>query len=259
MTHYQEDMHQWLHLHLQSTHNEQSLPLNAVACIFLFKDKKKSFPISFTMPTLPARLPATLQHAFFKMENSLFTPHLDDLFNLWNNTVCQMNYWVCAAGRYSSTSMLERFHKAFFDYYQFDAMTYMPDEIILARMMTTLDLEFKRALHYQDEGFDSNNDCELPPWITRPIYMYFIFTIEASFNLADLTKAKQRISPFTSRHPRSQEGVCRHLTFNEIIPPMPKTDHEDDKEPPNCRPGWSGAGWGAGTRQQEVSLYPWNS
>ena len=42
-------------------------------------------------------------------------------------------------------------------------MTYMPDEIILERMMTAIDLEFKRALHYHDEGYKSNNDYGLPP------------------------------------------------------------------------------------------------
>ena len=54
-------------------------------------------------------------------------------------------------------------HAAFFNHYQFDAMTYMPDEIILARMMTTLDVEFKRALHYHDDGYESDNDYGLPP------------------------------------------------------------------------------------------------
>ena len=78
------------------------------------------------------------------MENSVFTPYLDELFTLWNNVVYQMNYWVHAAGRYRSTSILERVHKAFFNYYQFHAMTYMPGEIILVRMMTALDFEFKR-------------------------------------------------------------------------------------------------------------------
>ena len=74
-----------------------------------------------------------------------------------------MNYWVHTAGRYRSTSILERVHKAFFNYYQFDAMTYMLDEIILARMVTALDLEFKRALHYHDEGYESNNVYGFPP------------------------------------------------------------------------------------------------
>ena len=62
-----------------------------------------------------------------------------------------MDYWVCAAGTYRSTPILE-VHKAFFNYYQFHGMTYMWGEIILARMMTALDLEFERALHYHDEG-----------------------------------------------------------------------------------------------------------
>ena len=115
MTHYKEDTHQWLHLHLQSTHNELSLPFNAVALIFLFKNIILS---SFII---------------HKMENPLFTPHLDELFNLWNNAVCHMNYWVHEAAWYRSTSIIERVHAVFFNYYQFDAMTYMQDKIILAR------------------------------------------------------------------------------------------------------------------------------
>ena len=123
-----------------------------------FQSTKIFQPFSFTMPTLPA----TLQHAFFKMENSLFTPHLDELFNLWNNAVCQMNYWVCTAGRYGSTSILERVHKAFFNYYQFNAVTCMLDEIIYATMIITLDLEFERALYNHDEGYEHDNDYGLP-------------------------------------------------------------------------------------------------
>ena len=45
-------------------------------------------------------------------------PCLDELFNLWNNAVCQINYWVCAAGRYRSASILVKVHKAFFNYHQ---------------------------------------------------------------------------------------------------------------------------------------------
>ena len=38
-THYKADMHQWLHLHLQTTYNEQSLAFNIVALTFLFTDQ----------------------------------------------------------------------------------------------------------------------------------------------------------------------------------------------------------------------------
>ena len=34
----------------------------------------------------------------------------------------------------------------------------MPDEIILARMMTALDLEFEKAMHYNDEGYERDNN-----------------------------------------------------------------------------------------------------
>ena len=42
-------------------------------------------------------------------------------------------------------------------------MIYMLDEIILARMMTAPDLEFEKAMHYSDEGYESDNDYGLPP------------------------------------------------------------------------------------------------
>ena len=76
------------------------------------------------------------------MENSSFTPHLDELFNLWNNAVCQMNYWVNTAGRYRSTFIFEKAHKAFINYYQFHVFAYMLDKMIIARMMTALNFEF---------------------------------------------------------------------------------------------------------------------
>ena len=41
-------------------------------------------------------------------------------------------------------------------------MTYMPDKIVLARMMTALDLEFEKAMHYHNEGYQSDNDYGLP-------------------------------------------------------------------------------------------------
>ena len=37
-------------------------------------------------------------------------------------------------------------------------MTYMLDEIVLARMMTALDLEFETTMYYQNEGDKSDND-----------------------------------------------------------------------------------------------------
>ena len=59
-----------------------------------------------------------------------------------------MNLWVCAAGTYRTTAILRRVHTAFFNYKYFSKMNNMPDEIVLAKIMTALDLEFERALHY---------------------------------------------------------------------------------------------------------------
>ena len=62
-------------------------------------------------------------------------------------------------------------------------MIYMSDEIILARMMTVLDIEFEKAMHYHDEGYESNNDNGLPLQFMRPAHIYLVFTTEASYNL----------------------------------------------------------------------------
>ena len=149
-------MCQWLHLHLQNTHNDQPLPLNTVALIFLFKDKHLS-PFSFKMPTLPATLPARLQHTFFKMENSQSIMCLDRLFLHSNTTVYRMNYWVHAARRHRATCVLGRVHAGFCTNYQIEEMVFIPKEIILVRLMSVLDLEFEKAMHYHDEGYEIDN------------------------------------------------------------------------------------------------------
>ena len=88
------------------------------------------------------------------MENATFTSWLDRIFSLWNNDIHCMNFWVCAAGTYRTTSILGTVHAALFNYHQFNEMTHIPDKIVLARIMTVLDLEFERALHYHDEGYE---------------------------------------------------------------------------------------------------------
>ena len=42
-------------------------------------------------------------------------------------------------------------------------MIYMLDAIILVRMMTAMDLEFEKAMHYHDKGYESSNDYGYHP------------------------------------------------------------------------------------------------
>ena len=74
----------------------------------------------------------------------------------------------------------------------------MPDEIVLARLMTTLVLEFEKAMHYHNEGYESDNDYGLPLQVIRPVHIYSVFTTEASFNLTAYKKTKHTISPSCS-------------------------------------------------------------
>ena len=111
-------------------------------------------------------------------------------------------------------------------------MTNMADGIVLSRIMTALDLEFKRTLHYHDEQYDSDNDCGLPGPVMRPVLVYLVSTTEASFNPADYKGAQCPISPFTSRWPRDKlpfhQGVFQYLTFDETTPPEMDSNGEEE-------------------------------
>ena len=110
-----------------------------------------------------------------------------------------MNFWVCTAGMYRATAILSRVHVAFFNYHYFSEITNMPDEIVLASIVTASDLELERTLHYCSEGYDSDNDYGPPGPIMRPVHIYLVSTTEASFNPADYKGEQRLTSPFTHR------------------------------------------------------------
>ena len=87
-------------------------------------------------------------------------------------------------------------------------MTNMHDETILARIMTTLDLEFKRVLDNHDERYDSDNDYGLPGPVMRHMQIYLVSTTEASFNPTDYKGAQFPTFPFTPMQPRDELPFC---------------------------------------------------
>ena len=174
------------------------MTLNTVALMILFKDKDISHSHVQCLLLLPDYITTSLE-----MEKSVFTPCLDELFSLWNNAIHHMKYLVCTAGRYKAMCILGRVHAAFFNCHQFDAMPYMPDQIIWARMMTALDLEFEKALHYHDEGYESDNNYGLPAEVMRPVCIFQFPPLRASFNTADYKEALHTISP----SPQDDPGI----------------------------------------------------
>ena len=110
-----------------------------------------------------------------------------------------MNYWVFTAGRYWVTYVLGKVHAAFFTSHHIETMIYLPDEIILPRMMTALDIELEKAMYYYDKGYESDNDYGLPPQVVKPVCIYSVFTAVASYNLAEYKVTQCPISPFTPR------------------------------------------------------------
>ena len=121
-----------------------------------------------------------------------------------------MNFRIHTVG--TAMSILGRVHAALFNYHQLNEMTHMPDEIVLARIITALHLEFEKALYYHDEGYNHDNDYGLPAQVMKSVHIYSVSTTEASFSPADYKRTQCPISPFTPRQPRDElsfcEGVC---------------------------------------------------
>ena len=110
-----------------------------------------------------------------------------------------MNFWVCAAGTYRATVILSRVHIGFCNYHYFSKMTNMHDEIVLARIITVLDLEFERALHHHNEDYDGDNDYDLQGPFMRPAHIYLVSMTEACLNPKDYNGAPGPTSPSTPR------------------------------------------------------------
>ena len=78
--------------------------------------------------------------------------------------------------------------------------------------MTELDLEFERALHYCDEGYDSDNEFGLQGLFMRPVCIYLVSTTEASLNPA--ATGGQRVLPLHLHQGKQKgdlplcQGVC---------------------------------------------------
>ena len=128
-------------------------------------------------------------------------------------------------------SILGRVHTSFFNYHQFNEMTNMHGETVLARIMTALDLEFKRALHYHDEGYESDNDYGLRCLLVFSFFsVYSVSTMEASFNL--LTTREHNVPSFPS-HPGDPGMSC--LSVKESADAQPLMIHPCQKWTPMMR------------------------
>ena len=101
------------------------------------------------------------------------------------------------AGTCRTTAILGRVHAALFNYHYFSKMTNVPDEIVLASIMTELDLEFERELHYNEKGYENDNDYGLPGPRMRPVHIYLVSTAKACLNPTDYKGAQCPTSPFT--------------------------------------------------------------
>ena len=143
-----------------------------------------------------------------------------------------MNFCVHAVGTSRATVILNRVHTAFFNYNYFHKMTNMPHEIVLAKIMTALDLEFERAMHYHVKGFDFDNEYGLQGPFMRPVCIYLVSTTEASLNPMDYRGTQGPTSPSTARQTKEEMPLCWafcwQLTFSVIHPSQMDSNNEED-------------------------------
>ena len=143
-----------------------------------------------------------------------------------------MNFWVCTVGMYRATAIISRVHTAFFNYHSFCKVINMSYEIVLARIMTALDLEFERALHHHDEGYESDNDYDLPGPFLRPVCVYLVSMTEAFLNPKNYKGVQGPTSPSTPSQHRDDLPFCQAvwwwLAFSKT--PPSEMDSDDDEE-----------------------------
>ena len=126
-------------------------------------------------------------------------------------------------------SILGWVHATFYNCHQFDAMNYMLDDIVLARMMTALDLGGYALSWWVIWKWQWL-------WTTSSVYgactHLFSFYHWGLFQCSYLQGNTTHYLPFTPRWPRSltfHEGVCQYLIFDETPPSTPGVDSYDQE------------------------------
>ena len=75
--------------------------------------------------------------------------------------------------------------------------------------MLALDLEFERALHCHNEGYDNDNDYGLPGPFMRCVCIYLVSTTEASLSPMDYRGTQGPTSPSTPRQTKEELPLCQ--------------------------------------------------
>ena len=100
------------------------------------------------------------------------------------------------AGKYRSTVVLDKVHEAFFNSDYFIEITTRENEHLLTQFPSALEIEFERALHFHDEGYESGDDYGLPkPLITSAYINSVSSAAKTSFNPTHYPESTAPTSP----------------------------------------------------------------
>ena len=114
---------------------------------------------------------------------------LDRMFGIWNSAVQDISNWIQVARSERSIMILNKVYKAFFHCEDFLHWAYRPDQILLAMFMLALKIDFERALYPNDEGYETDDDYDLPQPLNKPTNIYAVQSVATPyFNYTDYQK-----------------------------------------------------------------------
>ena len=78
------------------------------------------------------------------------------------------------ARNHRSTVIIDKIYKAFFNFDDLLHWAHRPDEILHSTFIVALEIEFKLALHLQDEGYATDNNYDLPQPLQTTACVYVV-------------------------------------------------------------------------------------
>ena len=158
------------------------------------------------------------------------------MFGSWNSAVQAIEDLIQVAGNHRAMMILNKVYKAFFHCEDFIHWAYKPN--LPATFQLALEIEFKRELHLQNEGNDTDANYDLPQPLKKTAYIYVVTAVvETSFDPIGYhgfgyhgSTKPAFTSTLTGRpaEPTLHQMVHRGLSHDDL--PSPVVDSNDDEE-----------------------------
>ena len=161
------------------------------------------------------------------------------MFGIWNNATWEICNWIQVARSHRSTMILDKLYKAFFHCHDFLHCTYRPDQNLLATFILALQIEFERTLYLHDEGYKTSDDYDLPQPLHKYTCIYAVPSVaEVSFDPTGYKGSTIPAFPSMLKERQAEPSlhwvVCRHLNFDDLLPPAVNSGDDVEEDFPTA-------------------------